>query len=145
MLIIVDRVMGKTLCTVAQFFVTLKQLQGIFLVIQWLRLHACNARGMGLNPGQGTRIPHAVWCSQKIIKSNKELSSTRNLKSCFPLEIRFYHQLRSVDQRQLRKSKKTQLILVYICSFFSLKNFIEVQLIYSIICFRHTTQPFTIF
>ena len=29
-------------------------------VVQWLRLCAPNAEGMGLIPGQGTKIPHAV-------------------------------------------------------------------------------------
>ena len=28
---------------------------GTSLVVQWLRLHAVNARGQGLIPGQGTR------------------------------------------------------------------------------------------
>ena len=30
-----------------------------FLVVQWLRLHASNAGGMGLIPVWGTKIPHA--------------------------------------------------------------------------------------
>ena len=34
--------------------------EGTSLVVQWLRLHAPNAEGMGLIPGQGTKIPHAV-------------------------------------------------------------------------------------
>ena len=39
---------------------TLKSLlQGNSLVVQWLRLCAPNAGGVGLIPGQGTRIPHA--------------------------------------------------------------------------------------
>ena len=29
------------------------------LVVQWLRLHASNADGMGLIPGQRRKIPHA--------------------------------------------------------------------------------------
>jgi len=35
---------------------------GDFPVVQWLRLHASNAGGMGLIPGQGTIIQHAVQC-----------------------------------------------------------------------------------
>ena len=31
------------------------------LVVQWLRLHASRARGVGLTPGWGTKIPHATW------------------------------------------------------------------------------------
>ena len=38
---------------------------GTSLVVEWLRLCAANAGGMGLNPGQGTKIPQATWCSQK--------------------------------------------------------------------------------
>ena len=34
-------------------------------MIQWLRLHATNAGGAGLIPGQGTRVSQAMWCSQK--------------------------------------------------------------------------------
>ena len=33
---------------------------GIFLVVQWLRFHASTAGGMGLIPGQGTNILHAL-------------------------------------------------------------------------------------
>ena len=29
--------------------------RGTSLVVQWLRLHTCNAGGLGSNPGQGTR------------------------------------------------------------------------------------------
>ena len=43
------------------------------LVGQWLRLHASNAEGPGSNPGQGTKIPHAVWCDQKLINLKKEI------------------------------------------------------------------------
>ena len=35
------------------------------LVVQWLRFCTSNAGGMGLIPGQGTKIPHAARCSQK--------------------------------------------------------------------------------
>ena len=41
------------------------QLVGTSLVVQWLRLCAPNAGGMGLT-GLGTKIPHATWCGQKI-------------------------------------------------------------------------------
>jgi len=39
---------------------------GISLVIQALKLHVTNAGGAGLIPGQGTKIPQAMWYSQKI-------------------------------------------------------------------------------
>ena len=38
---------------------------GTSLEIQWLRLHASTAGGAGSIPGQGTKIPHAMWCDQK--------------------------------------------------------------------------------
>ena len=36
------------------------------LVAQWLGLSASTAWGTGSVPGQGTKIPHAMWNSQKI-------------------------------------------------------------------------------
>ena len=39
--------------------------QGDSPVVQWLGLCNSTAGGTGLNPGQGTRILHAMWCSQK--------------------------------------------------------------------------------
>ena len=39
---------------------------GTSLMVQWLRLQAANAGGMGLIPGQGTKIPHATGWGQKI-------------------------------------------------------------------------------
>lgn len=38
-----------------------------FLVVQWLRLHTFTAKGAGSIPGQGAKIPQAVWHDQKII------------------------------------------------------------------------------
>ena len=37
---------------------------GTSLVVQFLRIHASTAGSMGLNPGQGTKIPDALKCSQ---------------------------------------------------------------------------------
>ena len=34
-------------------------------MVQWLRLHALNAGGMGPITGQGIKIPLATWCGQK--------------------------------------------------------------------------------
>ena len=42
------------------------------LVAQWLRLHTSHAGGTGSIPGQGSKIPHAVWCKKK--KKNTEQS-----------------------------------------------------------------------
>ena len=38
---------------------------GVFLVVQWLRLHASTSRGMGLIPGWGTKIPYTVAKKKK--------------------------------------------------------------------------------
>ena len=47
---------------------------GTSLVVQWLRLGASNAGGVGSMPAWGTKIPYAVQCSQKKrIKLNLEL------------------------------------------------------------------------
>ena len=45
--------------------------QGISPVVQWLRLHASNAGGMGSSPRQGTNIPHASQHGQKLNKNKK--------------------------------------------------------------------------
>ena len=39
-----------------------------------------NAGGVGLIPGQGTKIPYAVWCSQnrKIKKKISEIKKSNN-------------------------------------------------------------------
>ena len=38
-----------------------KENAGTSLVVQWLRLGASSADGMSSFPGQGTKIPHAMW------------------------------------------------------------------------------------
>ena len=50
---------------------------GTSLVVQWLRLCASYAGGLGSVPGQGTKISHAVWYRQKI---NKKPKNPVNLK-----------------------------------------------------------------
>ena len=46
---------------------------GPFLAVQGLRLHTSNAEGMGSNPGQGTKIPHAIQHSLKKKKKIKKI------------------------------------------------------------------------
>ena len=46
----------------------LKIPHGDSLGIQWLRLQASNARGLGSIPDWGTRIPHAAGPGQKLKK-----------------------------------------------------------------------------
>ena len=43
----------------------LKVCVGTSLVGQGLRPRVSNAEGMGLIPGQGTKIPNAMWYGQK--------------------------------------------------------------------------------
>ena len=44
------------------------------MVVQWLGLGASNAEGTGSIPGQGTKIPHAIWNSQNTKnKTDKKL------------------------------------------------------------------------
>lgn len=41
-------------------------------MVQWLRLHASTAGGVGLIFNQETKIWHAVWCNQKVKKKKKK-------------------------------------------------------------------------
>ena len=43
---------------------------GTSLAAQWLRFCDSTAEGVGSIPGQGTKIPHATWDSQKKKKGN---------------------------------------------------------------------------
>ena len=44
---------------------------GTSLVVQWLKLCASNAGGMGLISSQGTKILHAEQCSRKEKKKKR--------------------------------------------------------------------------
>ena len=46
---------------------------GTSLTVQWLRPWAYNAWGVGSIPGQGTKIPHAMWSGQIKKKKSKYL------------------------------------------------------------------------
>ena len=46
----------------------LKSSKGTVLVVQWLRLCTSIARGVGLIPGWGTKVPHAAAKKIKKIK-----------------------------------------------------------------------------
>ena len=45
--------------------------QGTSLAMQWLRLRASNAGGVGLIPGWGTKVPHAARLGQKKKKKKR--------------------------------------------------------------------------
>ena len=53
------------------------------LTIQWLRFLAFKARGVGLIPDGGTKIPHVMHCSQENIKKKKERKEGRERNSYF--------------------------------------------------------------
>ena len=40
-------------------------MEGNCMAVQWLRLRAFTAEGLGSIPGWGTKIPQAMWCGQK--------------------------------------------------------------------------------
>ena len=44
---------------------------GNSLAIQWLELHTVTAEGLNLIPGQGTKIPQALWHNQKQTTTKK--------------------------------------------------------------------------
>ena len=44
---------------------------GTSVVIQWWRFCVANTGGAGSIPGRGTKIPHAVGCSQKTMNRNR--------------------------------------------------------------------------
>ena len=53
----------------------LKYIHRTSLALQWLRLHATYAGGVGLIPGQGTKVPHAALCGQKILNNKQPFMS----------------------------------------------------------------------
>ena len=55
---------------------SIKSLPGPSLAIQWLRLRTANAGGVGLSPGQGTRMPTLQSAAKKNWKE-KSLSSQK--------------------------------------------------------------------
>ena len=52
---------------------------GTSLVIQWLRLHTDNAESTGWIPGEGTKILHAFWHSQKFFYKPIDEELLKNL------------------------------------------------------------------
>ena len=55
----------------------LGEVWGASLAVQWLLLSMSDSRGMGFIPGQGIRIPHTRWCSQKT-RSKQVLKKKKN-------------------------------------------------------------------
>ena len=50
----------------SNFYKSVLKKLGTSLAVQWLKTPLPNAGGMGLIPGQGTKIPHVLECSQKL-------------------------------------------------------------------------------
>ena len=44
----------------------------VSLLVQWLRHHTSTSGGMGLIPGQGTKILHATQCDQQNLKQKQK-------------------------------------------------------------------------
>ena len=60
------------------FYLPIRISTGTFLGVEWLRLHAPMAAGIGWVPGQKTNTQHAVKCSQK--QKTKKGKTRKNLK-----------------------------------------------------------------
>ena len=48
-----------------RIFIKPKRNSGASLAVKGLRFCAATAGSAGVIPGQGTKIPHAEWCSKK--------------------------------------------------------------------------------
>ena len=62
---------------------------GTSLAVQWLILHVPNAGGVGLIPGQGTKIPHVAQCleNKQTTKKKKKKKNLDKLGKIQPLSI----------------------------------------------------------
>ena len=53
-----------------------------------LRLHPSSVKGMGSIPGQGTKVPHAMWCDQENIFFKKRNGCQQEtIKISIPIAI----------------------------------------------------------
>ena len=62
-------------------FIYARRKIGTSLVVQWLRLHAFTAEGLGSIPDRGAKILHAVQGSQKK-KRERENNNSTYYRSC---------------------------------------------------------------
>ena len=60
-------------------------------MVPWLRLCIFKARDLGSVPDQGSKIPHAVWHSQKIKKKKKKKNFKKKLRHIFLIKIKKTH------------------------------------------------------
>ena len=68
-----------------------------FLAVQWLRLCTSNVGGLGSIPGWGTKIPCAIWYSQKERKRKRN----KDKDYFFENNIEVYkHLVRQIKKRE---------------------------------------------
>ena len=58
-------------------------MKGTFLVVQWLGHPTFIAQGAGLIPGQGTKIPPALWHTKKRKRCHEECEKIGQTKKVF--------------------------------------------------------------
>ena len=63
--------MGKRYLTVNFIALITSDSEGTSLVVQWLRLHAPNAGGLGFDPWSEKEIPHAATNTQHSQRKQK--------------------------------------------------------------------------
>ena len=66
--------------------------QGTSLVVQWVRLGASTTGGTSSIPGQGTKIPHAMWQGQKKkikIRARSASKENHNIECYLPLHLSY--------------------------------------------------------
>ena len=59
---------------------------GMSLVVLWLRLCTSSARGVGLMPGWGTKVPLAMLCSQIFFFLKSLYGKGNNYKAFYELK-----------------------------------------------------------
>ena len=75
-----------------------------YLMVQWLRLCASTARVLGSSPGLGTKIPHAVWCGQKIRKFKKK--KLQRLQLIFKVHQNYFFKEKKREERKEGRKRK---------------------------------------
>ena len=94
----------------------LKYIHRTSLAVQWLRLHAANAGGVGLIPGWGTKIPHAALCGQKILKNKQPFMSFPWLQFSAIASHLSVSQHASWNSQDLKSSPASPLLVSFPCS-----------------------------
>ena len=81
---------------------------GTSLVVQWLGLRASTAGGMGLIPGQGTKIPYAGCSTAKKKKKKNEgeimtFTNKQKLREFIPFILALQEVLTGVPQVEMKE------------------------------------------